>query len=371
MKPSQAPTLHRREISAPSDSRMPTLSSRGVLVGASRSRVPAGAEERFSLDLLDLDADEGALIRIPLPFPAHGLAIHPVNRREAVLVEKRGRGGCVADLTGHQVLLSFEPTANRVFYGHCAYSQAGDVVFVVETHVNSREGAVSVRDSSTFAVLGTLPTYGIAPHDCHLIEDGRTLAITNGGGAADSPDLPSVTFVAVTSGMLLEKHDMPLQHLNMGHIAVADNRAFVAVSAPRDGLPAKNSLGGVTLRRRGDRCAQMAAPQAVASRLVGESLSVAVHPALRMAVATHPEADLVTFWSLDSGKLVATMELPQPRGVTLTLDQQSFAFCYGSEARLLIVEARALRALSCSKFGAGLMGGAHLYTWARCTPHDA
>jgi hypothetical protein len=335
-----------------------------VLLGATRALAQRGAEERFTLDLLNLDAVEIAPTRIRLAFPGDGLAVHPGKPREAVVFEKRGAGGCAVNLEERRVIRSIEPMAGHAFYGHCAYSRTGDVLFVVETQLESREGAVSIRDSATFAVLGTLPTYGIAPHDCHLIEGGETLVVTNGGGPIDSPDVPSVTFVDVATRALLEKHELRVGHLNMGHVAVTEGREFAAVSAPREGLAAKRSLGGVTLRRRGERPAPMNAPKAVTSRLVGESLSVAIRPASRTVVATHPDANLVTFWSLDGDRLVTTLELGQPRGVTLTLDERFFALSYGVDGRLLIIEAEQLRELTDRRLGAGILGGAHIYSWS-------
>jgi hypothetical protein len=348
-RPNKAPPRRRRRL--------------GVLVGSTRSLAPSGGETRFTLDLLDLDASEAAPARIPLDFSGHGLAIHPTRPREAVLFEKRGSGACALDLAARQVVRPIGPMEGHVFYGHGAYSRAGDVVFVVETRLGSAEGAVSIRDSRTFAVLETLPTYGKAPHDCHLVEGGRTLVVTNGGGPVGSPFLPSVTFVDVASRALLEKHEVRDERLNTGHIAVTDDREFAAVSAPRDGLPPK-SLGGVSLRKRGEPWFHMAAPDAVTSRLVGESLSVAIHRLSRTVVATHPDGDRVTFWSLDRGDLTKELELPGPRGVALTLDERYIVISFGTDSRLLLVEAQPLRVLADRRHASGVFGGAHLYAWA-------
>jgi hypothetical protein len=332
-------------------------------VGPSRSVAPMTGEERFTLDILDLDAGETMPARIPLDFSGHGLALHPKKPREAVLLGKRGAGGCALDLAARRVVRPIAPMDGHAFYGHGAYSREGDVLFVVETQLESNQGAISIRDSSTFAVLGTFPTYGTAPHDCHLIEGGRTLVITNGGGPVDSPCLPSVTFVDVKSRALLEKHEVLDPNRNTGHVAVAENREFAAVSAPRDGLPAETSLGGVTLRRRGQPWVHLVEPNVVTSRLVGESLSVAIHGPSRTVVATHPDGDLITFWGFDRGELIGSLELPGPRGVTVTLDQQLYAVSYGNDARMLLIQARPIRTLSDRRLAPGMFGGAHLYTW--------
>ena len=337
----------------------------GVLVGATRFRDPSSRAERFTLDLLDLDAGELEPARIATDFFGHGLAIHPLRPREAALFQKQGRGGCVLDLTEQRVVAPIAPMPGHVFYGHAAYAQTGETLLVVETCMATRQGAVSIRDTTTMATLGTFPTYGMSPHDCRLVEDGRTLVVTNAGGPIGSPFLPSVVFIDVDSHALLEKHEMGDLNRNAGHVAVTDHRAFAVVSAPRDGLPASTSRGGVSLRQRGGPWMPLSPPEAVASRFVGESLSVAIHTPSRAVLATHPDGGLVTFWSLDSLALAGSLEVPLPRGVTLTLDERVFVVSYGEDARLLLIEAQTLRVMADRAFAEGAFGGAHLYAWAR------
>ena len=336
----------------------------GVLAGASRLRDPSTGEERYSLDLLDLDASQPALERIPLDVFGHGLAVHPARPREAVLFEKQGRQGRQLDLVERRVVQPIAPLPGHLFYGHGAYSLDGEALFVVETCAESREGVVSIRDARSFAVLGAFPTYGAAPHDCRLIEGGRTLAITNGGGPIGSSSSPCVTFVDVMSHKLVERHEVSGRDRNAGHLAVGRDREFAVVSAPREGLPAATSLGGVSLRARAQPCFPMTAPGVVVSRLVGEALSVTIHARSRTAVATHPDADLVTFWNLDRGALAGSLELPGPRGVAITLDERFYVVSYGDDARLMLIETEGLRPLADHRLALEALAGAHLYVLA-------
>lgn len=339
------------------------LHAGGVLVGATRAIAPSTREQRFTLDILDLDAGATLATRIPLDFFVHGIAFHPGRPREAAAFEKRGTGGCALDLEAPRLGRPIPPMMGHAFYGHAAYSHDGDVLFVVESRLGSDHGAISIRDSRTFAVQGVFPTFGTAPHDCHLIEQGRTLVITNGGGPVGSASLPSVTFIDVNSCALLEKHEVFDGNRNAGHVAVAENREFAAVSAPREGLPARTSLGGVSLRRRGKPWVHMATPEAVTSRMIGESLSVVIHSPTGTVAATHPDGDMITFWSLEHSGFVGSLELPGPRGVTLTLDKRFFVVSYGDEARLLFIEPHSFRVLPDPGLGEGIFGGAHLYAW--------
>jgi hypothetical protein len=92
----------------------------------------------------------------------------------------------------------------------------------------------------------------------------------------------------------------------------------------------------------------------IASRLVGESLSVAIHNPSRTVLATHPDANLITFWSMDGGSLIGKLEVPGPRGVTLTLDEKLFVVSYGTEARLLFIQPHPIQALPARHFAPGV-----------------
>jgi hypothetical protein len=48
----------------------------------------------------------------------------------------------------------------------------------------------------------------------------------------------------------------------------------------------------------------------------------------------------------------------------VTLDERFFVVSYGNDARLVLIEAVALRPLVTCQFALGALGGAHLYTVA-------
>src|SRR5438128_1796465 len=85
---------------------------------------------------------------------------------------------------------------------------------------------------------------------------------------------PGGAFVDVAAKKLLEKHEVDEPRINTGHIAMMDGRAFAVVSAPRDGLPAESSVGGVSLRPLGGAMRYAREPKQVVARMLGESLSV-------------------------------------------------------------------------------------------------
>jgi len=343
----------------------------GVIVGPTRYMEPSTGEVKHTLDLFDLDR-HGLLgapaepDRIALEFFAHGFTTNPARPWQAALFEKRGPGGACVDLATLRVLAPIAPLAGHAFYGHGAFTQDGARLLAVEMNLATRDGVITIRDAADFSVIDQFPSFGAAPHDCHLIEDGAVLAITNGGGAlADSRRLPSVTFVDVASHKLLERCEVDNPRINAGHIATLPGREFALVSAPRDGI-AETSVGGISLRRGKSALKQMREPKHITERMVGESLSVAIHGPSRAVLATHPYGHLATLWDLDSGQISAAGDLQSARGVTLTLDGRYFAVSAGAQAGLLLFTASPFALVAGRDPGRGRFGGSHIYAWRRC-----
>jgi hypothetical protein len=234
-------------------------------------------------------------------------------------------------------------------------------VFAVESHLESGDGAISVRDAETFAVLETFPTYGAQPHDCVLIDRGKTLAITNGGGPLDSDQIPCVTFVHIDSRKLLEKHEVTNPRINTGHIAVGKGHDFAVVSAPRHGLDELKSLGGVSLRTQRKPWEHITEPARLMKGLVGETLSVVLHD--DTVVTTTPHAGVAAFWSLHAKSLKRSVHLPDVRGVTTTLDGRYFLLSFAPQASLAVFDTRTLERVE-RDGGSAHFSGSHLYTWA-------
>jgi uncharacterized protein len=346
----------------------------GVIVGPTRYLDPSSGETRFTLDLLDLDEvglDDDGLSepdRIPLSFFGHGLAVDPRAPNRAAIFEKRGPGAGYVDLREKAYLTSLHPKDGHAFYGHGAFAHDGSVLYAVEMNLTTREGVITVRDRDDFALRGEFPTYGAAPHDCHLINSGKTLAITNGGGPLGDPRMPSVTFVDVASEKLEERFEIDDPQINAGHIAVLPDRGLALVSAPRDGLPETTSLGGFSLRAPNQSLKRMKSPEQVTKRFLGESLSVAFHPGSGTVFATHPFGNVATLWSLERAAILAAIDLVSARGVTLTLDQRFFAVSAGATAGLLLFDADPFRLHTEFKPGRNRFGGSHIYAWARGRP---
>jgi hypothetical protein len=332
---------------------------KGTIIGPGRFVDTRTGQMSFVLCLFDLD--HGSSRTVDMSFFGHGLAVHPQEPWRAAMFEKKGAGACELDLRAGRVLRPLTTPTGRAFYGHGAYSRDGKLLFATENELDTRDGLVAVRDAATLRELGRFPTYGKSPHDCHLIDDGRTLAITNGGGTIDEDAPPSVTFVDVASEKLLEKLVFETPRINAGHLALTRGRDLVASSAPRDGLP-KTALGGVTMRKGSGRFATMSEPAEVIGRMVGESLSLCIEEKTGVVGVTNPDGNIVTFWDLAQERLVKKLDLPAPRGIAQTLDGEHLVLSYGA-GTLTLLDPRRLEPVPERRIEKSMLSGSHIVAW--------
>jgi len=299
------------------------MATKGTVVGG--GGYASGGAQRFVLAFVDLDAPSPSAVPMPLDFLAHGVSLHPRDPTRAAVFEKKGPGACVVDVRERAVLRPLTTARSRRFYGHGAWSPDGAFLYATESRVDRNfAGVLVVRDGATLAELGALDTHGASPHDCRLLDGGKVMAVTHGGGGVhERGAAPSVAFIELASRKLLDRVTLSGPRVNAGHLDLGPRGEMVVVSAPRDGLPTpEKQLGGVSIRRPGEPVARtLTEPHAVVSRMLGEALSVALHAETGVALATHPLGDCVSAWRVEDGASLGTLELRGPRGVALTLDR--------------------------------------------------
>lgn len=341
---------------------------RGVIIGPGRFINTDTGKMSFVLCLFDLDNapdSHGDPYRtIEMDFFGHGFAEDPRRPGRAVIFEKKGAGCCEVDLREGKVTRPITTTADRAFYGHGAFSRDGQVLFATENRLDTKDGLVCIRDAETLREIGQFPTYGKSPHDCHLVDEGRTLVITNGGGPLEmttAEGAPCVSFVDVRSTKLLERLVFETPQINAGHLALSGRNDLVTVSAPRDGLPT-TARGGVTLRSGKGRFVTMTTPPEVTSRMVGESLSLCIDEASSVVGVTNPDGNIVTFWDIPGQRFVKKLDLPAPRGLTKTLNEEYLVLSYGAGTLALIAPGR-LELMPLRGMEKSVLSGSHIVAW--------
>lgn len=332
----------------------------GTFVGGTGGLHPQTLQPIFSFDVVDLDADEVA--RIDVDFLPHGFTTKPGSPHIAAVFEKRGPGAALLDLAEMRLIGRIRALPGRHYYGHGVFSRDGEHLFVVEIDLETRAGLLSVRETNSYREIYAFPTYGDRPHDCVLIDDGKVLVITNGGGNLGSKSEPCVTYVDVASRKLLEKIHFSDPKINAGHVAIRRDGALAVVSAPRDGLPPETSFGGITLRSPKRKPERMRGPNRVMDKVIGEALSVVMYE--DTVAVTNPLGGIVTFWSFASKKLVGFYECENPRGVELTHDRSAFVVSFGKHASVVLLDVHTFKPVE-RGFGDKRLGGSHIFLWER------
>ena len=134
----------------------------------------------------------------------------------------------------------------------------------------------------------------------------------------------------------------------------------LGVVEPRDRLEEDAALG-VSIRA-GAMLKHMREPAPIKERMVGETLSVAVHEPSSIALATTPDANLVTLWDLKQRRLLRSIDLEHPRGVTLTRDQRYFVVSCGLTPKLLYLSTRDFSVEESRTVAGANLSSSHIYT---------
>ncbi|MFK7730794.1 MAG: DUF1513 domain-containing protein [Pseudomonadales bacterium] len=331
-----------------------------LIIGGGQFIPPNGRHKQYVLSVLELEQQQQHLS--PMTFLPHGIHRNPQKASQLAVFEKIGPGACEYDLDSRKVIRPIAALPDHLFYGHGAYSTDGSLLFATESGIGTKDGTISVRDANTLSVLGRFPSYGKSPHECKLVDQGRTMLVTNGGGVqGDEP--PSVSYIDVDSQKLLERVTLENEDLNAGHVALSSSGQLLVVSAPRAGLSQRRA-GGVSMGVEDGKLLQAKANSVVSEKLFGEALSVSIHDELNLAAVTHPDGNILTIWSLKEQRLLKSIQLPGPRGVELSSDQSAFIVSFGSEASVLKIPVDTLEPERKSTQSGTFITGSHIYNWS-------
>jgi len=353
-------------IAAVGPEQRPILTKMGSIVGGGRGKNRTTGEWLYWLSVVDLDQGGRQTRDIKTAFFPHGMSPHPKHPHRLMLFQKIGKGCCEVDLRTGKVLRTVSTSEGYKFYGHGAYSPDGRHFYCTETATDDAyRGLLNVRDSASHKVLGEMPTGGKEPHDCILIDRGKTLVVTNGGGHVDNDGFGSVTYVNTATRQVEHTLRFTDATINAGHLWLTSKGHLAVVSAPRTGLDIKDPKvhGALSFFTPGVDKQPRTIGEPVLSKMRGETLSVVIHEPSMVVGATNPEGNLLTFWDFTTGRLLKSYtNLVGPRGITVTLDQKYFVVSYDHAALLMLIDAKTLEPVAKQGVSKSWMTGSHLLT---------
>jgi hypothetical protein len=140
-----------------------------------------------------------------LPFFGHTVTQNPQWPSHLVTFEKWAKRGVLINAQTMAIVTVAEPLEGNVFFGHAAYTPDGEFLINTEETYARDGGQLVVRDPLTLKPIKTVPSYGLRPHECVMLKDGRTLLVMNEGlDAGDSV----LAWVDMPTGKLQHKVEL-------------------------------------------------------------------------------------------------------------------------------------------------------------------
>jgi hypothetical protein len=325
-----------------------------------------GNKQQNLLTIINLTQREKRLIETP--FLPHGIYIHPGNKYRLFCFEKNGNNACEIDLQTLRVARSFQTEQGQVFSGHASFSHEGKSIYCIESNTANLQGSITVRDAETFDISRQLPTLGLSPHDCQLSKD-NILTVSNTGQSESGFHIPSLVSIEMATEKLTERikldSDDPVQtRLNCGHFKITATNDLVIASAAIDSEN-KTLPGGVSIRGQNEAIRTMQEPEVVIKRMTGEALSIEIDQQQSIAAITHPQANLLTFWSIKDKKIIKAYGFENPRGLSQTLDKKYFIVSYGEKPAMAKISNKDLEPQADSIVQPTLASGEHMLNWSK------
>ncbi|WP_164887170.1 DUF1513 domain-containing protein [Hahella sp. KA22] len=275
------------------------------------------------------------LMEHALPGRGHGVARHP-SGEEFVLVGRRpARFAAVVrrQADGEPSYEEFSSAEGRHFFGHACYSRDGRYLYTTENDYASGRGVIGVRDAQDgYRQVGEWSSGGIGPHELRLSADGKALVVANGGILTHpdnpreklNPDAmePSLAYIDIASGELLERWELEDKKLSIRHLDVADD-GTVCFGCQYEG-PITDTPPLVYMHKSGSPIQAASAEYSLWRSLKNYTGSVVINSQLRVAGITSPRGDSITLWNLDAHKCVGKISLPDVCGLSLTPDGKEF-----------------------------------------------
>ncbi len=265
------------------------------------------------------------LLDQPLPGRGHAIALNPTGTLAAVFARRPGTFIVMLDLIRLRMTTQIDAISDRHFYGHGVFTADGRRLLATENAFDSDKGRIGIYDvHDGHRRLGELDSHGIGPHQLHLLNDGRTLVVAN-GGIRTHPDLPRVklnlhdmqpnlSYLDSENGRLLSQHQPPIHwhQLSIRHIDVAADD-LVAIAMQYEGPPDRRPPL-VALHRRGGEMRLLEAPEQIQRRMRNYCGSISFTDGNQGFAVSSPRGNLVTLWDR-SGRFVDHFEQPDVCGI--------------------------------------------------------
>ena len=285
-----------------------------------------------------LSEDSKLLFSSPLPDRGHDVSFDPITRRSVIFARRPGTFAVAFDHTGAGQPLTITSPEGRHFFGHGVFSPDGALLYATENDYENAAGMIGIYDATDqFRRIGEFPTHGMDAHEMLLLDDGRTLAIAN-GGIETHPDFgraklniatmkPSFVFIDRLSGDLLEKHELApeLHQLSIRHMD-QDQSGTLWFSGQYEG-PETDRPQLIGKARMGSELELVAMDDHVLASFNNYTGAIAANRDAGTIAVSSPQGNALAIVDAATGKLVSHQTLTEVCG--LAPDRDGFVMTTG------------------------------------------
>lgn len=267
--------------------------------------------------------------------PVRGHAVLPLADGRVLMFGRRPAFECVAvDFAKSGGVTPIQATAGRHFDGHGCLSADGGALFTTESAYDEKRGVLGIRDRKTFQHLGEYDTHGLDPHDVHLMPDGKTLVVAN-GGIEQHPDFgrrklnldtmqPSLVYLDAATGKKIDEYRLPDHQLSIRHLLVTPGGDVGAALQYEGDLHRQQPASLVAWQHRGGGLELLGINTQAITPFSGYMADLAFDPGRNILAVTSPRGNHVSFWGVAEQRFLHATPLPEPSGIAFLPEQQVF-----------------------------------------------
>lgn len=244
-------------------------------------------------------------VPLDMKYP-HSMICSPIDRDIAVISPREAPLALVVNVRDGTVIHRLKLENDEHFYGHGFFSPNGKALYLTG-YTRSGEGFFREFDSA-FKPVGDIDSYGESPHDCALVDQGRTIIVANTAqrirGKYATKKSSSISFIDFKTRKLLEQVKLPPSFTAFQHLSCLDSGDLV-VACDDNGKDVHIHGGSslVAYKKRNQPLRFLDCPLEFRQRMAGNTLSVLWHESSGTVITTTPSGP-VTIWSLKEMKAI-------------------------------------------------------------------
>ncbi len=290
-----------------------------------------GTTDSFALAWTSPSINHGHLLT---GFRGHGMAKQTNGSAQMVMVSRRpGNTGVVMDSNSGKILQEFSSPAHLIMEGHACFSKDGKFLFCSESHQQTHEGIITVRESKNFTLINEFKSGGIGPHEIITMPDGNTLAVANGGLIKDKNGkvinahemAPNLTLINIASGKIKQTSLSHESKASIRHIDVsADGIIAMGMQVQRSFVGHNHLIPLTAIQKPNGELITLNTPSRLHNQLNDYVGSVRINSKYRTAAFTSPKGDIALFWNIDSGDFLGHHFFHNVCGLTVSSNEEYF-----------------------------------------------